>query len=105
MDLTGKKLAVIVSVHPLHPNFEHGLGLSESALDAGVTVFFYCLGEAIHGIQDERLQQFRARGLRLCACSQAVKNHGLPEDDRAVYCGLMMLNDVLARSDRCVAFN
>lgn len=105
MDFTGKKLGVLVSVHPQDPNFEHSLRLSESALAAGLQVFFYCMSEAIHGIGDDRLQKLRARGLRLCACSQAAKKRGLPEDDLAVYCGLTMLSDILASSDRFVAFN
>jgi sulfur relay (sulfurtransferase) complex TusBCD TusD component (DsrE family) len=100
-----RKLGILLSVAPDHPNFNHGLQLAAAALNARDEVYLYCLDEAVHGVADERVQTLRAHGLRLFACSFATQRRRLPQTENALYGGLTMLNDVMATTDRFVSFN
>jgi sulfur relay (sulfurtransferase) complex TusBCD TusD component (DsrE family) len=105
MSLRGKKLGVLLSTHPDQPAFQQGLCLAEAALDEGVTVYLYCVDEAIHGIGRPRLQALAARGLKLYACAYAAQRRNLPVNDKAAFAGLAVLSDIIAATDRFVSFN
>ena len=100
-----RKLGILISVAPDHPNFLHGLQLATAALNAQDEVYLYCMDEAVHGVADERVQTLRAHGLRLFACSFAAQRRKLPQTENALYGGLTMLNDMMATTDRFVSFN
>ena len=105
MDQGSRKLGILLSVAPDHPNFNHGLQLAAAALNAQDEVFIYCLDEAVRGVTDERLKILKSHGLRLFACSFAAQRRQLPQTQDVLYGGLTMLNDVMAASDRLVSFN
>jgi len=105
MDQRSRKLGILLSVGPDHPNFNHGLQLAAAALNAQDEVYIYCLDEAVRGLGDERLQTLRGCGMRLFACTFAVQRYQLSQTQNALYGGLTMLSDVMAASDRLVSFN
>ena len=107
MAQAARKLGILISVAPTHPNFHHGLQLATAALEAQDEVYLYCLDEAVRGVEDERLQTLKAKanGLRLFACAFAAQRRKLPQNENALYGGLTMLNDVMAATDRFVSFN
>lgn len=101
----GRKLGILVSRPPDHPNFLRGLKLADAALRAGDKVYFYCIDEAVLGAGDPRLQDLRSRGLHLFACAYAAQRRHLPMSDAAVFSGLSMVTDLVAGTDRFVSFN
>ena len=101
----GKKLGILLSTSPRHPAFRHGINLASAALDAGVTVYLYCIDEAVSGVAHENLQALRSRGLNLFACAYAAQQRHLPTSDLAVYSGLGMVSDLIVNTDRFVSFN
>ena len=103
--LRGKKLGILISSAPTHRNFLHGLSLAESALKAEVTVFLYCIDEAVFGVGDARLQDLKARGVRLFACADAAQKRNITMTDAAAYSGLTVVNELIAATDRFVSFN
>jgi len=105
MDLRGKKLGLLISVAPDHPNFGHGLGLAAAALAAGVDVYLYCLDEAVRGVSDPRLRALKERGLKLHACAYGAHRRQIPLSDDAVFAGLTVVSDLVAGTDRFCAFN
>ena len=105
MDLRGKKLGLLISVAPDHPNFGHGLGLAAAALAAGVDVYLYCLDEAVRGVGDARLQALKAAGLKLHACAYGAHRRRIPLSGDAVFAGLTVVSDLAAGTDRFCAFN
>ena len=105
MAQAARKLGILISVAPTHPNFHHGLQLATAALEAQDEVYLYCLDEAVRGGEDERLQTLKAYGLRVFACAFAAQRRKLPQNENALYGGLTMLNDVMAATDRFVSFN
>ena len=49
-----RKLGILLSVAPPHPNFHHALQLATAGLNARDEVYIYCLDDAVHGLADER---------------------------------------------------
>jgi sulfur relay (sulfurtransferase) complex TusBCD TusD component (DsrE family) len=98
-------LGLLLAAGPDQQNFTHGLGLAAAAVAAGVEVYVYCLDEAVRGIDDDRLQRLRVKGLRLYACAEAARRRGLPLTDHAVFAGLAALAELVDRTDRFVSFN
>ena len=105
MPLANKKLGVLISVPPDHPNFTHGVCLAEAALAHGVDVYLYCVDEAVEGLGHPRLRKLKANGLKLFACAYGAQRRHVPMTEQATFSGLGLLNDVIASADRFVSFN
>ena len=105
MSLPAKKLGILLSTSPAHPDFQRGMKVAATALEAGTKVYLYCIDEAVAGVGDAALQSLRDRGLILYACAYAAHRRGLPVNDLATYAGLGMLGDLLAATDEFPSFN
>jgi sulfur relay (sulfurtransferase) complex TusBCD TusD component (DsrE family) len=105
MDLAGKKLGLMLSTGPAHPNLDLALGLSERALDRGAAVYLYLIDDAVAVVDEPRVQAVAGRGARLFVCAYGCQKRGRPLSDRATNCGLVVLADVMHGTDRFVALN
>ena len=105
MTLRGKKLGILLSTRPGTANFRHGLHFAEAALNDQVTVYLYCIDDAVWGVGDPELQALKARGLHLFACAYAARRRNLPLTDQATFAGLSVVSDLIAGTDRFVSFN
>jgi sulfur relay (sulfurtransferase) complex TusBCD TusD component (DsrE family) len=104
MSPQGKKLALLVSAAPGQPGFRHGAGLAQAALAAGIDVYFYCIDDAVTGVADPLLEALAPAGLKLFACAESAQRRRLPMNPRATYAGLALLANLIAATDRFVAF-
>jgi hypothetical protein len=100
-----RKLGILLSTRPEAPGFRHGVRLAETALDAGLEVYLYCIDEAVSGVSDPELQRLKARGLVLYACAYGAQRRNLPSSGEAVFAGLTVVHDLIASTDRFVSFN
>lgn len=105
MALAGRKLGLMVSTAPDHPNLETAIGLSQVALDGGGDVYLYLIDDAVAAVEDPRLQSLAARGLKLFVCAYGCQKRRLPLSERATNCGLVVLTDVINGTDRFLALN
>ena len=105
MSLPEKKLSILLSTNPEHPDFQRGVSAAAAALEAGAKVYLYCIDEAVVGVSDASLQSLRERGLILYACAYAAHRRGLAINDLATYAGLGVLGDLLAATDEFLSFN
>src|SRR3954463_7145157 len=105
MSLRGKKLGILISCTPDEPNFTHGLRVAEAALAQEVDVYLYCIDEAVPGISNTQLQKLKTKGLKLYACAYGANRRNLPLNDNAVFAGLTVVSDLIAATDKFVAFN
>ena len=107
MALASRKLGLMVSTAPDHPNLDTALGLSRAALDAGGDVYLYLIDDAVAAVEDARLQALAERGLKLFVCAYGCQKRGLPlrDPERVTYCGLVVLTDLINGTDRFVALN
>ena len=100
----GKKLGVMLSVAPEHPNFRPALALMEAALAAGTHVYLYCIDEGVRSVASPEVQALKARGVNLFGCAYGAGNRRIAVDDSAAWSGLTVLADVVGSTDRFVAF-
>jgi len=103
--VAGKKLGILLSPAPSAPTFLHALRFAETALAAGVDVYLYCIDEAVRGVADPRLQELRGRGLKLYACAYGAQRRNIPVNDLAAFAGLTVVSDLMASTDRFLAFH
>jgi sulfur relay (sulfurtransferase) complex TusBCD TusD component (DsrE family) len=107
MDLAGKKLGILLSTGPRHPNLATAVGLSEAALRRGGELYLYLIDDGVRALDDPRLGALPARGARLFVCAYGARKRGLPleRDEAVTYCGLVVLTDLITGTDRFVALN
>jgi len=105
MKLQGKKLGILLSTVPEHPNFAHGVRLAETALANGVEVYLYCIDEAVPGISDGRIRALKERGVRLFACAYGAHKRSLTTGGEAIFAGLTVVADLMGDTDRFISFN
>jgi sulfur relay (sulfurtransferase) complex TusBCD TusD component (DsrE family) len=104
-DLRGRKLGLLLSTKPDHENLETCLGLSRAALDQGVDLYLYLVDDGVANIDDERILELGRRGAKLFVCAYGCQRRRLPITDKATYCGLVVLTDLINGCDRFVALN
>jgi hypothetical protein len=104
-DLTKRKLGLMLSTAPEHPNLRTVIGLSESAIDRGADVYLYLIDDAVTAVEDPRLQALAARGLRLFVCAYGCQKRRVPLSDKATNCGLVVLTDLINGTERFLALN
>jgi len=104
-DLQGRKLGILLSTRPGHPNLETCLGLSRVALDRGLGLYLYLVDDGVANIDDDRVLELGRRGAKLFVCAYGCQRRRLPITDRATYCGLVVLTDLINGCDRFVALN
>ena len=101
-----RALGILLSTGPDNPNLATAVGLSSAALKAGVDVYLYLIDEGVLTVDDPRFQSLRDSGLKLFACAYGAQQHGVPrKDDKATYCGLVVLSNIISTCDRFVALN
>ena len=105
MDVTGKKLGLMMSTAPDHSNLDTTVGLAQAALDRGAAVYLYLIDDGVAAVEDPRLQALAARGARLFVCAYGCQKRRLPLSDKATNCGLVVLTDVINGTDRFIALN
>lgn len=107
MDLARKKLGLMLSTGPEHPNLRTALGLTEAAVARGASVYLYLIDDGVQTLADERVKALPGRGVKLFVCAYGCQKRRLPLDggDDITYCGLVVLTDLVNSTDRFVALN
>ena len=105
MDAAKRKLGLMVSTAPDHPNLQTALGLATAALDRDTEVYLYLIDDGVAGVEEPRVQELAARGARLFVCAYGCQKRRLPLSDKATNCGLVVLTDVINGTDRFLALN
>lgn len=103
-----KKLGVLLSTPPSHPNVTTVARLCQEALTSDVDVYLYLIDEGVLNLRDSRLLQLSASGAKFFVCAYGCQHHGVPTDglDKAVtLCGLVVLSNMVNGCDRFIAFN
>jgi hypothetical protein len=108
MDLTRKKLGLLLSTGPERPgNLEAAVGLSEAALSRGGQVYLYLIDDGVRALDDPRVSALGSRGAKLFVCAFGCQKRRIPlrDADTITYCGLVVLTDIINGTDRFVALN
>jgi predicted peroxiredoxin len=107
MDLARKRLGLLLSTGPEHPNLDTALGLSRAARARGAEVYLYLIDDGVAALDDARVSELADDGVKLFVCAYGCQKRKRPlrDPDRATYCGLVVLTDLLNGTDRFVALN
>ena len=102
-----KKLGVMLSTAPEHPNLTTVVGLADAALSRGDDVYLYLIDDGVRALADPRLRALPARGAKLFACAYGCQKRRIPLEDASdvTYCGLVVLTDLINATDRFIALN
>ena len=101
-----KSLGLLLSTGPENANLDAALSLSGAALKSGKDVYLYLIDEGVLTVADPRFEPLRRAGLKLFACAYGAQQHGVPrEQEKATYCGLVVLSNIVSSCDRFVALN
>jgi sulfur relay (sulfurtransferase) complex TusBCD TusD component (DsrE family) len=101
-----RALGILLSTGPANANLSTAVSLSAAALRSGADVYFYLIDEGVLTVDDPRFQPLRDSGLKLFACAYGAQQHGVArQDDKATYCGLVVLSNIVSTCDRFVALN
>jgi len=103
--IRGRKLGILLSTKPEHPNLETCLGLSRQALDRGADVYLYMVDDGVASIDDDRILDLGRRGAKLFVCAYGCQRRRLPITEKATYCGLVVLTDLINGTERFIALN
>jgi hypothetical protein len=102
--LKGKKLGVLLTTPPAHPNFRPAVALMNAAMDGGLRVYLYCVDEGVRSAATPELQALKARGASLFGCAYGAGRRKIPLDESAAWSGLTVLADVVGSTDKFVSF-
>ena len=105
MDLRSRKLGILLSTKPAHPNLETCLALGREALGRGVDLYLYLIDDGVANIDDDRILDLGRQGAKVFVCAYGCQRRRLPITDKATYCGLVVLTDLINGCDRFVALN
>jgi sulfur relay (sulfurtransferase) complex TusBCD TusD component (DsrE family) len=103
-----KKLGVLLSTGPAHPNVATVTELCSTALASGTDVYLYLIDEGVKNVHDPRMLALAKNGGKLFVCAYGCQQHGISTAD--VYsemslCGLVVLSNIINGCDRFLAFN
>lgn len=103
-----KKLGVLLSTPPSHPNVTTVALLCQESLQADIDVYLYLLDEGVQNLRDDRLLGLSDAGAKLFVCAYGCQQHAVPTQnlkDGVQLCGLVVLSNMINGCDRFVAFN
>lgn len=107
MDVAKKKLGILLSTGPEHPNLDTAVGLGMAALERGADLYLYLIDDGVRALEDPRIRSLPGRGARLFVCAYGCQKRRIPLEDSPdiSYCGLVVLTDLINGTDRFVALN
>ena len=102
--LAGKKLGVLLTTPPTHPNFRPAVALMNAAVDSGVRVYLYCIDEGVRAVATPEIQALKTKGQSLFGCAYGAGHRKIATDDAAAWSGLTVLADVVGSTDKFASF-
>jgi sulfur relay (sulfurtransferase) complex TusBCD TusD component (DsrE family) len=103
-----KKLGILLSTPPSHPNLSTVTHLCDEGLRSNVDVYLYLIDEGVKSLTDQQLLGLSKAGAKLFACAYGCQQQGVSTanlDPGIQLCGLVVLSNIIKGCDRFVAFN
>jgi sulfur relay (sulfurtransferase) complex TusBCD TusD component (DsrE family) len=100
-----KKLGLLLSTPPEHPNRKTVVNLSQAALQKGHDVYLYLVDDGVKNLDRPEIEALSRAGAHLFVCAFGAQRRAIPTSDKAAFCGLVVLSDLVKGCDRFVTFN
>jgi len=103
--MTRPKLGILLSTPPDNKNLHTVTSLLRVALSRQVSTYLYLIDDGVENIDHPELDSLQKKGLKLFVCAYGAKSRGICLSDKAVFCGLVALSDLIKGCERFVTFN
>lgn len=106
--LEGKKLGLLLSTPPSHPNAETVAHLSKTAQESKVQVYLYLIDEGVKNLENSKIRGLTEAGVKLSVCAYGCQQHKVSTDGYGkdvTFCGLVVLSQIVTGCDQFIAFN
>ena len=106
--LANKKLGLLLSTSPEHPNAETVYHLSKTALANKVDTYLYFIDEGVKNLEDPRFSELAKNGLKLFVCAYGCQQHHISTDGygkEVTFFFFFILSNIIDGCDRFLAFN
>lgn len=100
-----KTLGILLSTPPEDKNLTTVTSLANEALRQGVDTYLYLIDDGVRNLGRPEMETLRQNGVKLFLCAYGAQRRGIPTSDKAVFCGLVVLSDLVKGCDRFVTFN
>lgn len=100
-----EKIGFLLSTPPEHPNKKTVVSLAQIAVKEGHKVYLYLVDDGVHNINEPDIQDLSKSGVHLFLCAYGAQRREIPTSDKATFCGLVVLSDLVKGCDRFVTFN
>jgi len=107
MDLSKRKLGLMLSTAPEHANLQTVVALSRTALDRSADVYLYLIDDGVAAKDRPEIRELAERGAKLFVCAYGCQKRGIPlsDPDTFTYSGLVVLTDLINGCERFIALN
>ena len=100
-----KKLGVLLSTPPENKNLKTVVLLAKEALHQGVDTYLYLVDDGVKNLDRPEIEALSKKGVKLFLCAYGAQRRDIPVSDKGVFCGLVVLSDLVKGCDRFVTFN
>lgn len=100
-----KKLGILLSTPPEDKNLTTVFSLANEALRQGIDTYLYLVDDGVRNLDRPEMETLRRNGVKLFLCAYGAQRRGIPTSDKAVFCGLVVLSDLVKGCDCFVTFN
>ena len=100
-----KKLGILLSTPPENKNLQTVFSLAKAAVGQGVDTYLYLIDDGVQNLERLVIDALSEEGVKLFLCAYGAQRRSIPTSDKAVFCGLVVLSDLVKGCDRFVTFN
>lgn len=100
-----KKLGILLSTPPENKNLITVVSLAKEALHQGIDTYLYLVDDGVKNVDRPEIGALSKEGVKLFLCAYGAQRRNIPVSDKAVFCGLVVLSDLVKGCDRFVTFN
>ena len=100
-----KKLGMLLSTPPEDKNLVTTVALAQEAIHRGIDTYLYLIDDGTRTIDRPEMDTLREAGVKLFICAYGAQRRGIPVSDKAVFCGLVILSDLVKGCDRFIILN
>jgi len=99
-----KKMGVLLSTPPENKNLETVISLINEAVHQETIVYLYFIDDGVLNIGEPAIDALADAGVHLFACAYGAGRRGVPQNNKVVFAGLVVLADIIKGCDRFLAF-
>ncbi|MBI3805128.1 MAG: DsrE family protein [Nitrospirae bacterium] len=100
-----KKLGILLSTAPENKNLKTVSALAQEAVRQGIDTYLYLIDDGVQNLDRPEIDALSQKGVKLFLCAYGAQRRSIPTSDKAVFCGLVVLSDLVKGCDRFVTFN